>query len=407
MKALLIFLAVLSFSRSGESQWTRLNTGVQIQLRSVFFLNEHTGWACGFGKVIKTTDAGISWTQIQLSGSHKAIAFKDENTGFVCGEAGKIFKSVNGGVSWQALQPGVSVTLNSISIAPDGALIVPGNNTLLLRSTDNGSTWADILDIPALLDFFAVKTISSSDFIVTGNESTILRTRDTGQTWESISTGMPNPLFAVDFAGQSTGWVTGCCGMFMKTTNAGISWSVDDYLTPGFTIYSMKFFGASKGFLAGEAGYILRTTNAGANWDSLNSGTGLDLFSMHFINENTGYVSGHDGVVLKTTNGGGAGTPIGISRNTESTGSYELFQNYPNPFNPRTAIRFELGKRSETELRVYDVKGMLVSEEKFGVLPPGTHSFLLDGTDLPSGVYFSQLVTDNTEIRTIKMLLLK
>lgn len=406
-KSFLLTAAFILLSNFATAQWTHLNSGVQVQLRSIYFADQNTGWSCGFNTILKTTNAGNSWELSNVTGSHKAMAFVDSTTGYVCGENGRVYKTINGGNNWQLLNSGVSITLNNISIAPDGSVIIPGNQTTVLRSSDGGTTWTNILNIPAVIDFFAVKILNSSTFVVSGNESTILRTTNTGTTWESISIGMPNPLFAVDFAANNTGWVTGCCGMFMKTTNAGISWTTDDYLTPGYTLYSMQFFNQSKGWMAGEAGYILRTTNAGTTWDSLNSDTQVDLYSLNFVNENTGYVSGYNGTILKTTNGGGVGTPIGISNQTAIAEDYYLGQNFPNPFNPCTKISYKLLTASYIDMSVHDMSGRLVTKLVNGKQSAGSYQVEFSSEGLPSGVYFYSLAVDGVVIDVKKMLALK
>lgn len=404
-----ILLIAISFfiSAIADAQWTQLNTGVQVQLKSVYFVNSNTGWSCGLNTVIKTTNAGLSWQSTTLPGFHRSIVFKDDLTGYVCGDNGRVHKTTDAGNTWHSLNTGITVTLNQVRIAEDGSVVIPGNSSTILRSTDGGNSWSNILNIPAIVDFFAVKLLKSNSFIISGNESTILRTSNSGATWESISIGMPNPLFAVDFSWQTTGWVTGCCGMFMKTTNAGISWTTDDYLTPGYTLYSMQFFGQSNGWLAGEAGYILRTTNAGISWDSLNSGTQLDLYSLHFIDDNTGFVSGYNGTILKTTNGGGAGTPIGIRNKTAKAEDFQLQQNYPNPFNPSTKISYVLKSPGYITLNVHDINGRLISNLVNARQSSGSYELEFTGGSLPSGAYFYSLNVNGRQILTRMMLILK
>jgi len=83
-----------------------------------------------------------------------------------------------------------------------------------------------------------------------------------------------------------------------------------------------------------------------------------------------------------------------------------LNQNYPNPFNPTTNISFDLPKKSEVNITVYDVLGhevvTLVNEIKF----TGRHIVQFDGKNLKSGVYICRMDMDN-QVFTRKMILLK
>ncbi|MED5317338.1 MAG: T9SS type A sorting domain-containing protein [Candidatus Neomarinimicrobiota bacterium] len=87
-------------------------------------------------------------------------------------------------------------------------------------------------------------------------------------------------------------------------------------------------------------------------------------------------------------------------------GSFNLRQNYPNPFNPKTHIDYDLNVAGQVVLDLYDLRGKLVetfiNEEK----PVGAHQFVLDGSQLASGVYFYTM-TANGISRTRKLVLMK
>jgi hypothetical protein len=87
-------------------------------------------------------------------------------------------------------------------------------------------------------------------------------------------------------------------------------------------------------------------------------------------------------------------------------GTYELQQNYPNPFNPTTTIRFSLPTTSFTVLKICSSLGEEVATLANGLLRPGDHQFVFDGTGLAAGVYFCRLVAEGQQ-RTMAMLLLK
>jgi len=95
-------------------------------------------------------------------------------------------------------------------------------------------------------------------------------------------------------------------------------------------------------------------------------------------------------------------------KDTKSTipDQFVLKQNYPNPFNPSTTIEFSLPKRANVQLNVYNVLGKKVAQLADGNYDSGNYSILFDAKNLPSGVYFYQLKTDNFEV-VKKMQLIK
>jgi len=90
---------------------------------------------------------------------------------------------------------------------------------------------------------------------------------------------------------------------------------------------------------------------------------------------------------------------------------FELYQNYPNPFNPTTKIIYiiptvETGHAPSVQLKVYDVLGSeivtIVNEQK----TTGSYQIEFNATNLPSGIYFYQLIAENFS-DTKKMVLLR
>lgn len=95
-----------------------------------------------------------------------------------------------------------------------------------------------------------------------------------------------------------------------------------------------------------------------------------------------------------------------VSVGTDNYDIVELNHNYPNPFNPQTRIRFTVDEPSHVELNVYDSAGRLVTTLVDEELPPGLYEPIFDGSNLASGVYFYQLVTDQ-QTHTQQMTLIK
>jgi len=86
--------------------------------------------------------------------------------------------------------------------------------------------------------------------------------------------------------------------------------------------------------------------------------------------------------------------------------AFMLHQNYPNPFNPATTLRFDIARREQVRLSIYDALGREVAELANGTYEPGSYSVTFDVAGLPSGVYFSTLTSPSGH-QTRKLLLMK
>jgi len=95
-----------------------------------------------------------------------------------------------------------------------------------------------------------------------------------------------------------------------------------------------------------------------------------------------------------------------IEKQADVPAKFHLAQNYPNPFNASTVIRYEIPKRAFTTLRIYNLKGQLVETIVNRSLPAGSHQIYWNPGELPSGMYFYRIESDNVRL-THKCLILK
>lgn len=71
---------------------------------------------------------------------------------------------------------------------------------------------------------------------------------------------------------------------------------------------------------------------------------------------------------------------------------------YPNPFSNRASISYDLDKKAEVEIRIYNIKGMLIKTIGVGEKSIGAHNTEWDGRDnlgkeCASGIYYVKLST--------------
>jgi len=146
-----------------------------------------------------------------------------------------------------------------------------------------------------------------------------------GQTgpWQwSHPTPQGNTLRYVKYWDANNWYALGYTGTFMKTTNAGTTWTFNNLASVNYgasgqknLVYDAHFFNQSTGIAVGSGSAtapeihsgIVRTTNGGTTWDSVSMtpfSTGT-IYQVYFTNNLTGYVVGTITPKLyKTTDGG-------------------------------------------------------------------------------------------------------
>ncbi|MFA3782218.1 T9SS type A sorting domain-containing protein [Melioribacteraceae bacterium 4301-Me] len=183
--------------------------------------------------------------------------------------------------------------------------------------------------------------------------------------------------------------------------------------------------------------FVVKTDAQGNSvWQKTFGGNREDAASKVIISNNGSFIilggsnsySPKNKLYLIALNENGEITKVGQDKPSDQLpADYNLSQNFPNPFNPTTTIKFTIPQNSSlysaskkevsgvlVTLKVYNLLGKevatLINEEK----SPGNYEVKFDGSDLPSGVYFYQLIVRDISskqnynfISTKKMILLK
>ncbi|MBK6898370.1 MAG: hypothetical protein IPH09_03600 [bacterium] len=97
------------------------------------------------------------------------------------------------------------------------------------------------------------------------------------------------------------------------------------------------------------------------------------------------------------------GTALAAAKHELETALGLQLTNRPNPFNPNTRLQFNLLQGGETEVVIYDARGVLVQRLQAGRLPAGPASLDWNGTDqrghqVASGVYLYRLYQDGVQL---------
>ena len=164
----------------------------------------------------------------------------------------------------------------------------------------------------------------------------------------------------------------------------------------GATVY-VSYTGTNSGSLVGTTG-----TNGVASFTTVKSTASVEFcFTVTNVTHASLTYDPAANLVTQSCEGG----DVNGARLELSSGAL-LLQNAPNPFNPMTEIAFSLPGVQHARLTVYNARGEVQAVLVDGVLEAGIHTLVWEAGDAPSGVYFSQLVSDGV-VQTQKMILIK
>ncbi|MFA5012833.1 MAG: YCF48-related protein [Ignavibacteria bacterium] len=190
-------------------------------------------------------------------------------------------------------------------------LIAMWQPTVLLRTTNGGYNWDSVLNIQVawqfdLIDSNIVYAIGSG--VTVESNGILLKSINRGATWDSLPVANSWTVNGISFVNRDTGWVGGTAGglpFLWRTTNAGITWTVQSSNTGFGKVFFLKnkvngeYVGWSQNY-----GTLWITTNSGINWiQNTSVGELPDAIAMFFSDQFTGYISNNT-KLTKTTDGG-------------------------------------------------------------------------------------------------------
>ncbi|MFI5129926.1 MAG: WD40/YVTN/BNR-like repeat-containing protein [Chitinophagales bacterium] len=185
-------------TQDGGTTWVQVYTPLnKIEISSVYFVNASTGFCIGDNVIIKTSNGGQTWSEQRidnLGGKMKQVAFLNPQKGYIVCLSDKILKTEDGGSSWQISSPGHGSGYFSISAA-NGSLYISGQDKIL-KSINEGNSWIEQANSPA--DIFAVHFIDDMKGFAFGRGNysggdfgryygSIYCTTDGGITWNGTA----------------------------------------------------------------------------------------------------------------------------------------------------------------------------------------------------------------------------
>ncbi len=161
---------------------------------------------------------------------------------------------------------------------------------------------------------------------------------------------------------------------------------------PPIPVYSaiIDYQNPEKIVLGTEYG-IFGSNDDGATWVEENGG--MERVPVHMVRQQTqpwGKVS-YSGALYIATHGRGvfkSNTLLGLEEKPMVTKKAAILnQVFPNPVMDQSSFEFSVEKTKEVTVKIYDMNGRIVREDKLGTLKPGNQKYTIQKSKMTAGMY--------------------
>ncbi|MDP1678080.1 MAG: T9SS type A sorting domain-containing protein [Bacteroidota bacterium] len=425
LSLIIVLLIILNLlSESQQKHWEKVNNGLPdtnyvssiIQFKNYLFV----GCRHPFG-IYRSSDFGQTWQDrsIKFVGSNLSLPvlslYVVGDTIFA-GTAAGIYKTINDGETWNESDNVINGG-NIYSFLQLDSLLFVSTDKGVYQSKDYGHYW-DLKSKGLPLNYngdpFTVRKIYSvGEKIYAGVDASfqlkggLFVSTDMGESWTKV---LQNWIYTYNGSTISTDvysieYFDGFLYIYsngfwiMKSSDEGKTWIEDNGNLSGWVLYSYKNYLFSTG-----NPYLWVKTKGNQIWKDISFNLTKPVTSIYCI-DSLIFVGTDLNGLWKTTLSN-LTMDMNIDTFYDIPSNYSLEQNYPNPFNPSTTISYSLPTSSLATLRIFDMLGRVVRIVFNELQNGGEHSVSVNVFDLPSGMYFYQLRTENF-VQTKKMMLLK
>ncbi len=227
----------------GGSNWTGLNNTHPFQIFDLYFQDMETGYAVGSnGGMIKTTDGGLQWDIMHHVTTFYPlyhITAMNENELFACGGNGLILYSADQGTQWVYSESSVQSDILCIDFTPGMIGLACTSVGEIIITEDQGQTWQKINSPFEGIGLYHIFCMDDQNFYVSGENGLIARSNDGGSTWSLMTTDTDETITTMLYTGHKIGYAVGAGGNVLKdNTNADVSDisacdNIKIYLIPG------------------------------------------------------------------------------------------------------------------------------------------------------------------------------
>ena len=296
------------------TEWEKLNTGFNYIIRDIEFPggSDLTAYAAGEsvtyngdGIVLRTDDAGDTWTQL-WSGTNQgleAMSFPSQWTGYVGGWNQYFAKTTDSGNTWVQQTPIPDAYIyTGIEFKDEwnGVVTAQTDTGMAVYITnDGGATWVEGTGLAAIP--YKLTYVEGDTYFLVTNAGQIQKSTDNGATWTTVFTTPGNELLVgIAFNDSMNGIATADSDIY-RTTDGGATWTVQEVIE-GVIWRDAAWLDTDNVTLVGTPEIIAQSEDGGTTWPINNLGTTTfneALYDVVFTPNGTGYIVGSQGVMFR------------------------------------------------------------------------------------------------------------
>ncbi|MDP2301709.1 MAG: YCF48-related protein [Ignavibacteria bacterium] len=286
----------------------------QQQLQRASFPSENVGYVVGgsittgntFGDILKTTDAGETWTKLPFQTDTRiySVFFINDNLGYI-GSVGPtgVYKTTDGGLNWTSLNTGTGVAssiIYDIDFVDENKGFAIYSSGSVAKTTDGGTSWTPISSGwtgAAIYDMFIV---NQNVMYLCGPGGRISRSIDGGSIFVQLTSLGTATLYSLHFFSTTSGYIAASGGRIFKTTD-GLSFSeIPSPVLTTITLYAIRFVNETDGWFGASGGDVYYTEDGGISWteSNISLGTSQSTRDIQFAG-NRMFVIGTDGMIIR------------------------------------------------------------------------------------------------------------
>jgi photosystem II stability/assembly factor-like uncharacterized protein len=223
---------------------------------------------------VQVGSSGWEWgTPLPQGNTIRAMSFAGAQ-GYAAGDFGTLLRTDDAGTSWTGLPAGTHTGFSEVQ-AIDADSLFAGGGCVARRSDDGGRTFRRVAFTP--VESSCSEQLAAGWFVDerTGylvlTDGTVLRTETNGDTFAQV-TALPGTRAQgggarpndIAFTTATTGVAATSDGRLYRTTDGGTSWALVSATERA--VRTVVFLDATLGYAVGDGSLLLRTSDGGATW---------------------------------------------------------------------------------------------------------------------------------------------